>query len=847
MDWLPASLVRASWRDWSRRVWGAALMVVGVALGVAVVVAIDIANTSSSRAFELSTEAVVGRATHRILGGPGGIRVEAYARLVTGGQYGPLAPIVEGTVLATGLNGRPLRLLGVDPFKEGPFRDTLQGGARLGDGFNAFYSKPGAVVVPAELAEAAGLVPGSSFEVQADGRSSSLWVVGVLRPTQDGQASLADDLILADVATAQEILASPGRLTRIDVIATQAEAAALEADLPASLRLVPASEQAQTAAELSQAFQLNLTALSLLALIVGVFLIYNTLMFSVIQRRWLLATLRALGVTPRQAMTLVLAEAAAVGLVGSVLGLALGWALGQGAVRLVTQTINDFYFVVSVQQAPLTGLTAAKGLILGLASSVLAALGPAAEAAGVSPVAAMKRSNLEEKIRGWLPWVSLGGVALAGGGVGLLLATDESLIAGFAGMFAILIGLSMLVPWLTSGLMRGAAAGLGGLWGTVGALAARTVVRALSRTSVAIAALMVALSVSIGVGLMIDSFRSTVENWLDLTLRADLYVSAPAAGATRPEADLDPGWAARLAAIPGVEAVETFRAVTVGSPAGSIQLSVADPARQRESSLYRFASGTPAEIWSRVLDGAVLVSEPFAYRYGLTLPHAAVTLYTDDGPATFPVAAVYYDYASDQGTVLMADSVYRRYWDDKAISSLALYVAPEDEEYVRRAAQAAVAPAGLTVQANRSIRQEALRVFDRTFAITAALRLLAVVVAFIGVLSALLALQLERQRELATLRALGMTVRGLWQMTLLETALMGASAGLLAMPTGLVLALVLIYVINLRSFGWTIQLAIDPWIFGQALLIGLLAALLAAVHPMRRLTRLEVVDALRQE
>jgi putative ABC transport system permease protein len=195
----------------------------------------------------------------------------------------------------------------------------------------------------------------------------------------------------------------------------------------------------------------------------------------------------------------------------------------------------------------------------------------------------------------------------------------------------------------------------------------------------------------------------------------------------------------------------------------------------------------------------------------------------------------------------MADGVYRRYWDDEAVSSLALYIDPAQEQAVRQQAQAMVAPAGLSVQANRSIREEALRVFDRTFAITAALRLLAVVVAFIGVLSALLALQLERRRELATLRALGMTIGGLWKMTLLETGLMGAAAGVLAIPTGLVLALVLIYVINLRSFGWTIQLAVDPAIFLQALLIGLAAALLAGIQPMRRLARLEVADALRQE
>jgi putative ABC transport system permease protein len=359
---------------------------------------------------------------------------------------------------------------------------------------------------------------------------------------------------------------------------------------------------------------------------------------------------------------------------------------------------------------------------------------------------------------------------------------------------------------------------------------------------------MVAVSVTIGVSVMIASFRSTVVNWLDLTLVADIYVSAPTPGGARAVATLDPTAPERVAAVPGVAEVEAIRGVVVDSEFGPVQLSAADTQRRRSAALYRFASGDPNRIWQAMTEGAIIVSEPFAYRHDLPATGATVTLRTAQGSHTFPVVAVYYDYSSDQGTILMARSVYARYWNDPGISGLAVYTAlGADPGEVADALRAALSGTALQVQVNRALRDEALIVFDRTFAITNALRILAVVVAFIGVLSALMALQIERARELATLQALGLTNGQLWRLTLTETGLMGATAGLLSLPTGFVLALVMVYVINLRSFGWTIQLVNDPWVFVQALAVSVTAALLAAIYPMRRLLRLPVAAALRQE
>jgi putative ABC transport system permease protein len=245
--------------------------------------------------------------------------------------------------------------------------------------------------------------------------------------------------------------------------------------------------------------------------------------------------------------------------------------------------------------------------------------------------------------------------------------------------------------------------------------------------------------------------------------------------------------------------------------------------------------------------GAIAITEPFANKHNVG-EGSTIELLTDKGVQAFQIVGVYYDYSSDQGSILMSLDVYRKFWNDNAISGYSVYVAPNaDLNQVEDAVRVAMGGSQVVVQSNRALRDAALVIFDRTFAITQALRVIAVAVAFIGILSALMALQLERTRELGTLRATGMTLRQLWRLTLLESGLMGAAAGILAIPVGLILSAILIYVINLRSFGWTIFFTNTPEVYLQAIAISIFAALIAAIYPMLRLSGLQVVEALREE
>ncbi len=856
-------LYRIALRHLLRRPWQTALMITGIMLGVSVVVAIDLANASASRAFDLSTNAVAGRATHQITAGPPGVDETLYVDLRRSGLGLPLAPVVTDFVTSPELGGVPLQLLGVDPFAEPPFRSYLAGpggGAPL-DGLAAFLTRPGAVLIATGLAERYGLSPGDPLTLQFSGFSRPAFVAGLLQPNDELSRRALNGLILADIATAQELTGKTGILSSIDVIVPEGDSTSLaqiERLLPPGVQIQATAARQGTIREMTAAFRLNLTALSLLALVVGLFLIYNTMTFSVVKRRPLFGTLRCLGATRREVFSLVIGEALVAGVTGTGLGLVLGIALGQGAVRLVTQTINDLYFVVTVREVGIPGLSLVKGGVLGVIATVATAAFPAWEAASVPPRAALSRSGLESKAGRAASWVGAGGVLVILAGAGLLAIPTNNLVVSFSGTFAVVIGFAMLTPATTRRLMRGLAPLGGRVGGVLGRMAPRNVVNTLSRTSIAVAALMVAVSVTIGISLMVSSFRYTVELWLAQTLQGDVYISPPSTSGVQSGNRISPQALQALSGWPGVARVDTIRVVEVNSGPGAVQLgAVQNPDLARER-IFQQAIG-PAEMVQRAMqNGAVIVSEPLWNRMSendpqrntdTTAPLGSIPLQTPAGWRDFPIAGVYFDYSSTRGVVLMARGTYRSLWQDDAVTAVALRLEPgADPDQVSADLQAALAPIQtLDVRPNAALRQEALAVFDRTFAITGALQLLATLVAFVGVLSALLSLQLEKQRELAILRAIGLTAGQLRRLVLLETGLMGAVAGLLAMPTGFVLSLILIYIINRRAFGWTLQLQPEAAPFVQALIVAVGAALLAGLYPARKMGQMAVAEGLRGE
>ncbi|MFP4368514.1 MAG: FtsX-like permease family protein [Candidatus Kapaibacterium sp.] len=847
---MPGLLFKSAIKFTVKHPWQIFLSILGISLGVGVVVSIDIANQSSSRSFELSMESVSGSTTHEVSGGPSGVPDSLYYQIRDISGFYNAAPVIERYITVKSDPDRTFSLLGIDPLAEANFRPYLSGlSGRISAGLDAFLISDNAVLMSVAAAENMGFAPGDTLSIMSGAEQKSCVLAGLIYP-EDKKSRLAlESVMITDISTAHELLGNYGRLSRIDlIIEDSTKLDEIKTSLPAGIVLESSAARTNVSKQMVSAFNVNLTAMSLLALIVGMFLIYNTMTFSVVRRKTYLGLLRTLGVTKKEIFRLVITEALILGIAGSIIGALLGILLGKAMVGLVTRSINDLYFVLNVREIEIPPLTILKGIVLGIAATFLAALRPAREAVEMPPRTVLSRSVQESSLQKRMKLYLVAGIIAIAAGIAVLQIPTDSIFLSYAGILPLILGFALLTPSTIVLMIRLIRPIIGKFAGSIGKMAARGVESQLSRTGIAVAALAVAVSAAVGVGTMVSSFRGTVVHWLENRLIADIYVSAPSMISRFNDAPFDKSIADSVRKIDDVKSMNLYREFQVRHEGKLIHVLAA------AISVYSYDTfmakeGNREEVWNAFEnDEAVLVSEPFAYRNELDIGDS-LEIPTDRGLNKFRVAGIYYDYSSDMGLVLMHRSVLKKYWDDRMLSGLAVFakegVNTDSLIYKIRARM----PEGtqMIVRSNKKLLDESVKVFDRTFIITNVLQLLAIGVAFMGILSALTALQLERARELGILRATGLTPGQLRRLVAMQTGIMGFIAGILALPLGNVLAYALIYLINKRSFGWTLQFEFIPELQLQALLLSVGAALLAGIYPGYKMSKTPPAMALREE
>ena len=827
-------LLRAGLNYQRRHRWQAFLALTGISLGVAIVIAVDLANSAARASFELSANQLRGAATHRIVGPDGRVPTAGYRTLFTTAGLPPLAPVIKAWVVEAGQEHR-LQLLGLDLFAEGAFRQQLPETIAAVD-LRSWLGTPNEAVISSAAATALELTEGKPLSLRTPGGQRSVRIAHI----HSDESPATRDLLLVDIATAQSLLDRRGFISYIDVAADPQQLPRLLAALPPGLRLVDIDQQTQSTVGLSAAFELNLTAMGLLALVVGLFLIYNAMSFSVVQRRNLFGRLRAIGTQPSEIYRVVLAEALVLACIGSLIGLLLGILLGQGLTQLVAQTVSELYYRVSADALHLDPWSVVKGLALGLFGTLFATLIPAYQAASTPPVSSLSRSSLELQTLSWIPRLALTGVALVLIGLALAFVIPGGLASALLGLFVLIIGAVLLtpasIPVFHRLLQR---LPLGGTW----RLAVRDLKRHISRIGTATAALMIALSAAVSVAIMVESMRGAVSDWLQSLLNADLYVASEdfAEGALLP-LEL----AERIAMLPQVTQASRYRNLRLDLDNRPLTL-VAARLAPRSRAGFQFVAQPPGRVWAAFDQGAVLISEPLASRLELNTD-GSITLPTPMGKRSFPVAGVFRDFASEHGRVFMPWSAFAPLWNDARVTTLALFADDQSPSELEYAVSRETPPeAALVFTQADFIYRESLAVFDRTFRVTEVLRALALGVAFVGILSALMAIQLQRRKEFAVLRAIGMTRMRLAQLILVESLLLGLIAAVLALPTGLLMAWVLTEAIQFKAFGWTMPLTLSA---GPQLLnlgLGILAAGLAAIYPAWAAARHDPAPHLRED
>ncbi len=862
--------------------------VAGIALGIAVVIAIQLTNASSVRGFETALDTVSGRASIEITGS-GGIDETLLPSLGWLREFGPASPVIEGNMaIVTGEQSRLFRprraeavkVLGVDILRDRTLRDyalaayAAPGGDATGDptpadadqalssqAFLALLTSPQSIVITEKLALRRGYSLGSEIRLLAGDRVNTYIVRALLE--DKGPARVMDgSFVLMDIAAAQLAFARLGRIDRIDVqVAHEAgtldtsqapttaelEAAesAINGRLPAGLTAAKPSRRGQQVEKMLAAFHLNLTALSWVALVVGLFLVYNTATVAVLARREEVGMLRALGVTRRQVLGLFLGEAALMGLVGTLLGIGLGRVLADLAVGVTGATVSTLYIATAAAPPALSVAHVALAFALGLPLSLLAAMVPALEASRVPPTAAMRGSDRLATRRRLTPATFIAPVLILIGAVGLaqLGPVNGRPLFAYASAFAIIIGASLLVPAIIFVTAKALARPLAAVLGVTGRLAHAHFTAAIPRLSISIAALAVALAMTVAIAIMVGSFRETVVYWVGQTLQADLFVGPGVQPTTGSSQTLSPTIVDAISRHPAVAAVDTFRNIDLVYQGNLVVLGAGqfEVVRSHGSLLFKSPADGRDALARAIGQDAVLVSEAFANKYG-TAPGDTVQLATALGDRPFTVAAVYYDYAIDRGVVVMDRPVFARYYGERPATSAAVYLREgADPEQVRQEILDGLDEGHRAfVYTNRALRAEVLRIFDSTFAITYALEIIAIVVAMLGVAGTLLTLVLERRRELRMLRLIGALRRQVQRIVVIEAALIGTTSMLIGLVMGLALSVLLVYVINVQSFGWTIQFRVPVLFLAQVSLAVIAATALAGFLPARQATALVV-------
>ena len=825
------------------------LTILGIAVGVTVVVAIQLANQSALRAFRESVDAIAGRANYMIVPEVAALDENVLLSLqplwAKGARFAPVID-VEGVIEP---RQQPVRILAVDLLSDLHFREYRYAKIVVDEKAPSLTTylalfEPDSIILPAPFARERGLSLGSKVTLNVNGRRAVLTLRGVLEARGPATA-FNGAMVICDIAVAQRHFGMTGQLSRIDLMLPD-DALLKEIRVPEGTRIERPSRRNERVEKMLRAFRVNLFALAGVALLVGMFLVYNTVLISILRRRKDVGVLKTLGTSPRQIFAAFLGEGLLFGLLGSVLGIVLGNALAAAILGFVGRTINTLYVKTAPQSVVLTPDVIALGVAVGTLLSLLSALQPALEASRVRPNA-MIRPGLQQRI----PKTRRLGIAaiacfVAAALVSRLPPVGGIAVAGYVAVLLVVAGFSLLAP----GILRTTTAMLSPLleavFGLTGRLAAVSLPASLRRTSIASAALSVATGMMVAVALMVGSFRETVRIWVDQTVQSDLWMR-PMKGLSNAPVGLFPAEVAEdLRRIEFVEAFDRIRARDILYGEDVVMLTSGEFDVAERNTNLKMVSPRSAEdaLKAAQRDNGAFVSETFSTKFNKRVGDVV-----ELPGLRLPIRGIYRDYSNDRGVIVIDRKLYVRTFKDETSNTIVIYLKPGTTlEHARRELERRIGPKyGAFVVTNAEIRKQVMTIFDQTFMITYALLGVAIVVAVLGIVNTLAALILERTRELALLRVGGLSARELRTMLVLESTILGVASTATGLVMGYALSWILINVINKQSFGWTIDFYTPATLIAASLAVTLLASALAGLAPARLANRIHIASAIKSE
>jgi putative ABC transport system permease protein len=838
--WQPVALrwmLSGEWRAHPARVVVAAC---AIAIGVALGFAVHLVNQSALNEFGHAMRSVNGAADLQIHAtSPAGFDEQLYPLMAHASGILHASPVVE---LTAKLGDARLTLLGLDPLRAAQVTPSLLGRPTDGGEAEHLFDQDAVFLSAAALASSGAHIA-DSLTLTAAGRSARFHLRGTLPGVAAGQA-----VAVVDIAAAQWRFGQLGKIQRIDLRLTEGIdrekfRAGLAGTLPADAVLLSEDSEVKRGDSLSRAYRVNLDMLAMVALLTGGFLVYSAQSLSVARRQGQFALLRVLGLRRRALLTQIIVEGAVVGVIGAVLGIGLGTLLAKVALSLLGGDLGGGYFSGSQPQLVFPRMAALTLLLLGLVVAIAGSVLPALAAGRSQPAVALKNSGEsgDPRVRpkGWLGLTLL----LAGGLAALAPPLFDLPLFGYAAIALMLAGgvalMAPLARLLLTPLQRFVTAGpavdlaIKRLWGAPG------------QAAIALSGIVASTSLTIAMAVMVSSFRGSVDDWLTQLLPSDLYLRLESADGGGFDADQQQS----LAQVAGVARIEFRKSValrlTADQPAVALIVRPIDPADPAHS-LPMIGSNRAVPVG----ETAVWISEPMKWFYHLA-PGEQLSLPLGGAARTLFIAGVWRDYGRQHGAVALDSADYTRLSGDQTRSEAAIDLRPAAEVDQVIAGLRGALPPDLANQTDigqpREIRAMALKIFDRSFAVTYALEAIAVLVGLTGVAATLSAQTLARSREFGMLRHIGVRRRQVITMLVAEGALLGALGVVAGSLLGLAMSQVLIHVINPQSFHWTMETRL-PWLLFVILSIALiLAAAATAVLAGQRALSVDALRAVRED
>jgi putative ABC transport system permease protein len=809
------------------------LSVLAIALGVALGYAVQLITESAVNEFALGAHVLSGDADLQVRGPRGGFAESLYPELARLPEVAVASPVVEVDAKLADRDD-VLKVIGMDPFRAAAVAPGML--AQTDDRLDRL--RPDLLFLSPAAAAWLGVGAGGNVRFQVALREVSLQVGGL------APANANLPYALLDIAGAQTYFDRVGLLSRLDLrlkpgVDSVAFRDRLQARLPAGLAVARAQDSLATAASVSRSYRVNMNVLALVALFTGGLLVFSTQVLSVVRRRPHFALLRVLGLTRRKLVGLLVAEGALLGTVGSLLGLAAGFVIASAAVRIIGPDMGSGYFRGVAPTLTLVPVALALCFALGVAVAVLGSLIPALEAARAAPAPALHAGD-EERAFARLRPIGPGVALLCSAALAAFLPPVAGLpLFGYLAIALLLLGTLLLLPRLVVILLA-----VLPVPNRVAPQLARAQLRgAPGQVAVSLAAIVASLSLMVAMAIMVASFRDALDAWLVGILPADVYVRTSGDSAYMTADDQT-----RIAALPGVLRAEFARE----------QQLLLDPARSRVVLLARpIDAAEPARrlplLTPSVPPGGgeappMWVNETMVDVYGFA-PGKVVEIPLGEKAVAFTVAGVWRDYARPQGAVVIERERYLALTGDRTATTAAIWLAPGAEANDLRQAIVREIPGGtgLEIVSPAAIRQVSLHLFDRTFAVTYALELAAVVIGLCGLSSSFGALVLARRREFGVLRHIGMTRRQIGAMLATEGLLLSGIGLVAGLGLGYLISLILIRVVNRQSFHWGMDLSL-PWtVLAAAALAVLALSTGTALASGRRAMGVDVVQAVKDD